>query len=63
MNQAIIKFNSGNLAILCSNCNVIIKTGVDFTKEELLFAKGKGKLEAQYCDKCKPKENETSRGL
>jgi hypothetical protein len=29
----------------------------------MLFAQGKDKLEAQYCDKCKPKENETSRRL
>lgn len=55
MNKAIIKFNGGNLALLCSSCSVIIKTGKDFTKEELDFTLGKSKnlLPSQYCDKCK----------
>lgn len=53
MKQATIKFNGGRLAILCSKCRVIIKTGVDFTQEEKEFALGEGKLPPQYCDKCK----------
>jgi hypothetical protein len=53
MSRAIVKYNSGNLAILCSKCNSIIKTGIDFNEKELLFLKGKSKLKAQYCDKCK----------
>jgi len=57
--KAIIKFNGGNLALLCSGCRVIIKTGKDFTKEELDFTLGKGKnvLAPQYCESCKSKEN------
>ena len=51
-NKAIIKYNGGLLALLCSKCSVIIKTGKDFTKEELLTAKGKKHLISQYCDKC-----------
>ena len=35
MEKAVIKFNGGNLALLCSKCSVIIKTGKDFTKEEM----------------------------
>jgi hypothetical protein len=54
MEKAIIKFNGGNLALLCSGCSVIIKTGVDFTQKELDFVFEKGEpLEPQYCDKCK----------
>lgn len=54
--KAIIKFNGGNLAMLCSNCHVIIKTGVDFTKDEMEFALTKSKhLDPQYCEDCKLK--------
>jgi hypothetical protein len=57
--KAIIKFNGGNLALLCSGCSVIIKTGVDFTPEEIEFALIKGKhLNPQYCKTCKSKQNE-----
>lgn len=51
--KAIIKFNGGNLAMLCSKCRVIIKTGIDFTKEEVEYAISKGKhLDPQYCQQC-----------
>jgi hypothetical protein len=54
MSKLIIKFNNGNLAILCSNCFKIIKVGKDFTEEEKDFVKGQKKyLPAQYCDNCK----------
>jgi hypothetical protein len=33
--KAIFKMNNGLGAILCSKCRVIIKTGKDFTNEEL----------------------------
>jgi hypothetical protein len=57
MEKAIIKFNGGNLALLCSGCSVIIKTGKDFTKEELdyVLEKAKNILPPQYCEKCKTK--------
>lgn len=51
MKEAIVKFNGGNLALLCSKCRVIIKTGKDFTQEELKFTKGEGYLSPQYCKK------------
>ena len=58
MQKAIVKFNGGNLALLCSGCSVIMKTGVDFTSEEMEFALTKGKhLEPQYCEQCKKEEN------
>ena len=51
--RATLKFNGGNLALLCSGCSVIIKTGADFTKEEMEFAKGdKHYLPELYCEKC-----------
>ena len=53
MDKAIVKFNGGNLALLCSGCSVIVKTGVDFTPEEMEFALTKDKhLEPQYCEQC-----------
>jgi hypothetical protein len=56
-NKAIVKFNNGNLAMLCNECRTIIKTGKDFTKEELDFVFEKGKLSPQYCEDCKSKLN------
>lgn len=60
MEKAVIKFNGGNLALLCSGCSVIIKTGVDFTQEELdyVLEKSKNTLPPQYCEKCKTDESE-----
>lgn len=56
MKKLIIKFNGGALAILCSKCRVIIKTGEDFTEEEKLYVKGDIKsLPSQFCEKCKNK--------
>lgn len=54
-NKAIFKYNSGNLALMCSFCNSIIKVGYEFTNEELEACKGNKKLERQYCQKCKEK--------
>ena len=52
--KAIIKYNGGDLALLCSACSVIVKTGKDFNKEEMDFALIEGKhLDPLYCDKCK----------
>lgn len=60
MDKAIIKFNNGNLALLCSRCHGIIKTGKEFTKEELDLTLGSDKnmLLPQYCDDCKLKPND-----
>jgi hypothetical protein len=49
--KAIIKFNNGNLAILCSNCKKILKTGKEFNEEENKFAKGEITIPPQYCKK------------
>lgn len=59
MNKAIIKFNGGNLALLCSGCRVIIKTGKDFTPEEMEFALKSKHLEPQYCENCKNNRDDT----
>lgn len=51
--KAIFKYNGGLGALLCSSCSVIIKTGKDFTDEELKAIKGKGPMPpAQYCETC-----------
>lgn len=52
-NEAVLKFNNGMLAILCTNCSKILKTGKDFNQEELDFAKGEGYIRPQYCEECK----------
>lgn len=56
--KAIFKYNGGLGALLCSSCRVIIKTGKDFTEEELKAIKGKGPMPpAQYCSNCKTKQS------
>jgi len=51
--KAIFKLNSGNGALLCSKCRVIIKTGKDFTDLEWDAVKGIKHIPPQFCDKCK----------
>lgn len=52
--KAIVKFNNGNLALLCSMCRRIVKTGAEFNEEENKFAKGEiDYLEPLYCEQCK----------
>lgn len=62
MDKAIVKFNNGSLALLCSDCYGIIKIGREFTKEELELTLGSDKnhLPPQYCEKCKNKKDESS---
>lgn len=58
--RLIIKFNSGNGAILCSGCSKIIKTGNEYTDEERKYALGKLRyLPPQFCDECVIKENKS----
>ena len=57
MDKAVIKFNNGNLAILCSGCYKIIKVGSEFNKEEKDYALGNKELPAQYCDNCTKKNS------
>jgi hypothetical protein len=59
MEKAIIKFNGGNLALLCNDCRTIIKTGVDFTPEEMEFALSSKHLDPQYCSQCVIKDTKT----
>jgi hypothetical protein len=57
--RAIIKFNGGLGAILCSKCRVIIKTGKSYTEEEIKYSKGEIEyLPPQYCETCKNQEND-----
>lgn len=52
-NKAKFKWNSGNLALLCSKCNRILKVGSEFTEDEIKACNGKKYLNPQYCEKCK----------
>lgn len=49
---AILKFNNGAGAVLCSNCRIIIRAGNEMTEEDWQAVRGEIKLEAQYCDSC-----------
>ena len=55
MGTAKFKFNNGNMAILCSNCDKIVKTGKDFTEQEWKALEGKGEIESVFCEDCKDK--------
>ena len=51
--QAILKFNDGVGALLCSKCMTIISTGHDFTENEWMSMKDNLKLPPQYCKDCR----------
>jgi hypothetical protein len=55
INKAVFKFNNGLGALLCSKCRVIIKTGIDYTEEEIKASKGEVIMPPQYCNNCKNK--------
>ena len=55
MGTAKFKFNNGNMTILCSNCDKIVKTGKDFTEQEWAALEGKGDVTSIYCGDCKDK--------
>lgn len=51
-NKAQFKYNGGRGALICSGCRVILKTGDEFTEEEIDAIKGHDILAPQYCKKC-----------
>jgi hypothetical protein len=53
MGTAKFNFNNGNITILCSNCDKIVKNGKDFNEEEWKALEGKGDVKSVYCDNCK----------
>lgn len=59
MDKAIFKYNGAIGALLCSSCRVIIKTGKDFTDEEIRAIKGIIEMPQQYCSKCKTKQSQS----
>lgn len=54
--KAIFKWNNGLGALLCSSCRVIIKTGKDFTDEEVHAIAIDIPMPPQYCSNCKTKQ-------
>ena len=61
--MAIFKYNGGFGALLCSSCRVIMKTGKDFTNEEISAIKGYIETPPQYCSKCKTKQSIKNEGF
>lgn len=57
--EAIFKYNGGLGALLCSSCRVIMKTGKDFTDEEIRAIKGHIDMPPQYCSNCKTKQSQS----
>lgn len=61
--RAVLKFNGGRLALLCSQCGKILKVGIEFTQIETDYALGKIKyLPPLKCDKSCKKDLEVSEG-
>ena len=53
MEKAKFKFNDGKSALLCTNCNKIIKEGFQFVEIEFKALKGEVILPPYYCKECK----------
>jgi hypothetical protein len=54
--KAIVKYNNGQGALLCSRCRKIIKIGKDYNEEEIKYSKGEiDYLAPLYCENCKKK--------
>lgn len=53
MGKSFFNFKNGNISLLCSNCNQVLKTGKDFTEQDWAALDGKGEVESVYCDNCK----------
>lgn len=58
---AILKFNGGMGAVLCSKCWATIREGSEMTEEDNVAMKGEGVLEAQYCEICNPRSMNNSK--
>lgn len=52
MNKAIFKFNGGIGAVLCSKCNVVIRSGGSMTEEDWEGVRGEITTPPQYCQEC-----------
>ena len=54
-----VKYNSGQGAILCSDCSKILKVGWQYTEEESKYSRGELEynLPPQYCEHCKSRRN------
>ena len=51
--KAVLKWNNGMLAILCTSCRKILKLGIGFNENEWNYAIYKDSyLPPQYCEKC-----------
>jgi hypothetical protein len=48
--SAIIKYNGGQGAILCSTCRKIVKIGIEFTPEEVEAFRGNKELPPYFCE-------------
>lgn len=53
MGSTKFKFNGGDVSILCSNCDKILKTSKDFSEQDWSALEGKGKVKSVYCENCK----------
>jgi len=53
MGSAKFKFNGGDVVILCSNCDKIVKTSKNFSEQDWIALEGKGKIKSIYCEDCK----------
>lgn len=51
MERAIIKFNDGMGAVLCSRCRKILREGGSMTQSDIKAMRGELLLPPQYCER------------
>jgi len=55
MGNVSFRFNNGKITLVCPNCDKVIKTGEEMTKEEWEALEGGSDTKSIYCDDCKDK--------
>jgi len=59
--RAVLKFKKGKLALVCNDCDWLLKTCYEFNEAEEKYAIGEGPLDPQYCELCQLKHNVAER--
>lgn len=56
MGNVSFRFNNGKITLICPNCDKVIKTGEEMSKEEWEALEGGLDVKSIYCENCKDKE-------
>lgn len=56
MSKAIFKYNGGRGALLCNDCGIILKIGIEYNELERAGSMGEKLVDAQFCLSCNIKK-------